>query len=133
MSNYNLRPRRVINYNEDAYYENAMNEVKTKSQKNKNPKKVDMNEYVTKLRYHLILNDELKGQNKIENVMKCIDMAVFIINNYNIQQNFINVVKNKIQEFLKDDIIKDMNRVILQEYLQMLACNVVCVGLWGMF
>ncbi len=122
---YNLRPRQVINYNEDAYYDSVV-ELKSKNQKTKNQKnqknndsKVGMVEYINQLKYQLLLNDELKGQDKIVNVMKCMDMAVFIINNYNMQQKFVDAVKNKIQEFLKEDIIKDMNRTILEEYLQM--------------
>ncbi len=120
---YNLRPRRVINYNEDAYYESVMNDLKSKNLKTKNSKnsdvKVGMVEYINQLKYKLLLNDELKGQDKIVNVMKCMDMAVSLINNYSMSQKFADSVKTKIEEFLKEDIIKDMNRIKLEEYLQM--------------
>ncbi len=139
---YNLRPRQVINYKEEDIegIEDVENdddvycEVKIKSPKNKNSKtkksiktlkqknsdlKVGMDEYVNQLRYYLILNDELKGQCKVENSMKCMTIEVSLINNYNMPQKFADAVKTKIEEFLKEDAIKDMNRSILEEYLQM--------------
>jgi hypothetical protein len=46
-------------------------------------------------------------------------MAVYLMNIYDMPQNFAVAVKNKIQEFLKEDAIKDMHRTLLEEYLQM--------------
>ena len=138
---YNLRPRQVINYFEDIedieVIENKDDdycEVKSKKSKKVKPSKkvktsknvkqnndfkIGMDEYINILRYHLILNDELKGQSKIENVMKCMTIAVSLVNNYYMSQKFVDAIKNKIEEFLKEDAIKDMHRTVLEEYLEM--------------
>jgi hypothetical protein len=80
--------------------------------------KIGMDEYINILRFHLILNDELQGNYKVDNSMKCMNIAISLINDYYMPQKFVYVVKNKIQEFLKEDTIKYMHRTVLEEYLQ---------------
>jgi hypothetical protein len=80
--------------------------------------KIGMDEYINILRFHLILNDELQGKYKVDNSMKCMNIAISLINDYYMPHKFVYVVKNKIQEFLKEDTIKDMHRTVLEEYLQ---------------
>ena len=110
MSKYNLRVRQTINYNEDLYFDEIFKNM-SETKQNKKPKKtkdVLMNELKTRL----VRNEILVGHERLINVLNAVDTAVLLIKQYKMLPRFIFVVKNKIQEFLKENVSEDVNKML---------------------
>ena len=78
-SRYNLRVRKVINYNEEDIDDKVdlMNDLKSK----------------------LILNDDLEDEAKVVNSVECISLAMQLIIQYNMDERFVYVVKKRLRNF----------------------------------
>lgn len=110
MSKYNLRVRQTINYNEDLYFDEIFKNMSETKQhkKTKKTKDVLMNELKTRL----VRNEILVGHERLINVLNAVDTAVLLIKQYKMLPRFIFVVKNKIQEFLKENVSEDVNKML---------------------
>ena len=100
---YNLRPRKVINYNENSYFDSiGVEEVIIKN--------VDKQAYSEKyklrlicaLRYNLALAHNAPIKFRRFYAMECIETGMEYIRKIGDSENMRLVIKNKIQEF-KDD------------------------------
>jgi hypothetical protein len=112
MSKYNLRVRQNINYNEDLYFDELFKNVRETKQNKKSKKQKTKETLVNELKTCLARNEILVGHDRLINVLDAIDTAVLLTKYYKMPPRFIFVVRNKIQEFLKENVSEDVSKML---------------------
>lgn len=102
---YNLRPRNVIiNYDEDAYFDSIG--VEEMIVHNKFDNQVEKEKYKLRLisSLRMFLHAAYNAPDTIRHIyaMECITASMEYIRNIGDSENFKQVIKNKIQEFMKE-------------------------------
>lgn len=107
---YNFRERGFINYNEDDYFDRicVFDEISSK------------NDLMDRIKNIIVKLEECPQSSKPDFAMICMNLCNEFATRYREHANFRKALKNKLKILSREPLMKEEDRIILQEYFDQL-------------